>query len=142
MIKIIEFGSDLYHESIELRRLVLRLPLGLDFNSDELLAENNQIHFVYIQNQKVEGVLLLNPTDNNILKMRQVAVSPEQQGQGIGQKMVNFSEKWGIQNQYKRIELHARKTAVPFYFGLKYELEGDEFEEVGIPHFKMVKNLG
>ncbi len=142
MIKIIEFGSDLYQESIELRRQVLRLPLGLDFNSEELLAENNQIHFVYIQNQKVEGVLLLNPTDNNILKMRQVAVTPEQQGQGIGQKMVNFSEQWGIQNQYKRIELHARKTAVPFYLGLKYELKGDEFEEVGIPHFKMVKNLG
>jgi predicted GNAT family N-acyltransferase len=37
--------------------------------------------------------------------------------------------------------LHARETAVPFYLKLGYEVVGGQFEEVGIPHFKMEKKL-
>jgi predicted GNAT family N-acyltransferase len=39
------------------------------------------------------------------------------------------------------IELHARANAVNFYAKYAYRIVGDEFEEVGIPHFKMIKRL-
>jgi predicted GNAT family N-acyltransferase len=37
--------------------------------------------------------------------------------------------------------MHARKSAVGFYEKLGYEIEGDEFEEVTIPHYEMQKTL-
>jgi predicted GNAT family N-acyltransferase len=37
--------------------------------------------------------------------------------------------------------LHARETAVPFYNALGYNSVGAQFEEVGIPHFRMEKAL-
>jgi len=37
--------------------------------------------------------------------------------------------------------LHAREAAIPFYLRLGYELEGEPFTEVGIPHRRMVKLL-
>ena len=58
-----------------------------------------------------------------------------------------FNTSWSFYEQearatgIKKIEFHARKTAVKFYQKLGYHLEGEEFLEVGIPHFKMEKNL-
>ncbi|MDP2174717.1 MAG: GNAT family N-acetyltransferase [Bacteroidota bacterium] len=139
--QILPFKSPLQIASIALRRKVLRIPLGLDFTDQELAEEDQQIHFAYIVKQQVLGVLLLKPQDEQMLKMRQVAVDPTQQGQGIGKSMVAFSEQWAKENGFNTIELNARKTAVPFYLNLAYQIEGSEFEEVGVPHYKMVKKL-
>jgi predicted GNAT family N-acyltransferase len=135
------YGSAEQLESVEIRRNVLRKPLGLDFNQDELDEEHGQFHMACLQNGKIAGILLLKEIEKGVLKMRQVAVSPLLQGKGIGRTLVRFSEKWAIDNNYHTIELHARKTAVDFYLGMDYHLEGDEFLEVGIPHMKMTKFL-
>jgi predicted GNAT family N-acyltransferase len=37
--------------------------------------------------------------------------------------------------------MHARKSALGFYEKLGYTPEGDEFEEVTIPHYLMRKKL-
>jgi predicted GNAT family N-acyltransferase len=37
--------------------------------------------------------------------------------------------------------MHARKTAVPFYERIGYQVAGEEFLEVGIPHYEMRKLL-
>jgi predicted GNAT family N-acyltransferase len=46
-----------------------------------------------------------------------------------------------LQLGFARMVLHARETAVPFYKVLEYNIVGDRFEEVGIPHFRMEKAL-
>lgn len=139
--KLLEFGSPAQRESIELRREVLRIPLGLDFDQHDLDAESDQYHVACLDDGKIVGILLLKPVGNGVLKMRQVAVSPTVQGQGIGSRMVKFSETWAREQGYRFMELHARKTAVDFYLQLQYSIAGDEFTEVGIPHLKMVKGL-
>ena len=73
--------------------------------------------------------------------MRQVAVREAFQNRGIGQLMVGASEDLGRRLGFKKMVLHARKVAVPFYKKLKYKTSGKEFMEVDIPHFKMAKNL-
>jgi predicted GNAT family N-acyltransferase len=140
-ILVLPYQSPLQIASIALRRKVLRIPLGLDFTQQELDEEHHQIHVACVSDHQVLGILLLKPINAHIIKMRQVAVEPNQQGQGIGKKMVSFSEQWAKENGYKTIELNARKTAVPFYLNLAYEIEGSEFEEVGIPHSRMFKVL-
>lgn len=135
--QLLDWGSKLQIQSIGLRYEVLRRPLGLFFTPDELQTEATQWHVGMVSGERIKGVLLIKSIGNNIAKMRQVAVAESCQGKGIGKEMVRFSETLCRQNQIKKIELHARKSAVPFYLSLGYQLEGAEFEEVGIPHMKM-----
>jgi predicted GNAT family N-acyltransferase len=138
--KLLEYGSPEQKESIELRDEVLRKPLGLKFSEEEL-KEDEQFHFACFIDNKIKGILLLKPIADGIIKMRQVAVSPELHGKGIGKQLVKFCEQWAIDNGYHKIELNARKTAMDFYLSLDYKTIGDEFTEVNIPHMKMYKVL-
>ncbi len=136
-VKEIEFGSPEQIESINLRYKVLREPLGLNFDENDLAKEYQDFHIAAYSNGEIVGVLLLKPTENSaIIKMRQVAVANDWQGKGIGKSMVLFAEKFAFEKGYKKMELHAREAAVPFYLSLGYFIKGDTFYEVGIPHKK------
>ncbi|MEZ5004430.1 MAG: GNAT family N-acetyltransferase [Chitinophagales bacterium] len=139
--KIVEFGSKLYKESIDLRDKVLRQPLGLQFSKEELAQENDSYHLVYIEEGQVIGVIVLRPLSDVIFKMRQVAIAMDWQRKGIGQSLVRFSETFAGSKGIQMITLHARDTAVPFYLKLGYHTVGEPFTEVGIKHFKMEKNI-
>ncbi len=138
---IIPHNSNLYWKAVDLRTKILRIPLGLKFTQEELLKENDQLHFILLQNEKVIATLALKPLNKNTLKMRQVAVDDTVQKTGIGKKLVEFSEEYARNNGYTVMECNARKVAVPFYLKLGYKTEGDEFLEVNIPHFRMTKML-
>jgi len=130
-----------YEDAVALRREVLRLPLGLDFTPEELDAEAAHLHLVARDNKKVVACLVLEPVTPNTIKMRQVAVSPERQGEGIGVELVKFSEQIAQAYAYGEITLNARANVVPFYLKLGYETYGEPFEEVTIPHCSMKKVL-
>ncbi len=129
-------------ESIAIRYKVLREPLGLQFDENDLAKEYQDFHIAAYSNSEIVGILLLKPTKNpDIIKMRQVAVANDWQRKGVGRDLVLFSEKFAIKKSFKKIELNARETAIPFYLSLDYTIIGDLFYEVDIPHKKMVKIL-
>lgn len=128
-------------QAVELRRHILRLPLGLDFTQEELDAEKGDTHIVATSADRVVGCLVMVPQTDTVVKMRQVAVEPDLQGKGIGERMVAASEVWAKGAGFTWIELNARDTAVDFYLRHHYRVVGDPFEEVTIPHRKMVKDL-
>ncbi len=143
MLKIltIRHGSPEYWETVQLRRRILRTPLGLDFDAEDLAKEVRDLHIAGFELAHLVGCLVLTPQSTEAIKMRQVAVDDQIQGKGIGTQLVLHSERVARDRGYKRMVLHARTTAVPFYERLKYVIEGDEFEEVSIPHRQMVKEL-
>lgn len=142
MLIWIPFATPVYDESIRLRTDILRTPLGLSFFAKDLAEEYAQHHLVYFdQNGAVGGCLVLLEKEPGVYKMRQVAVSEALQHQGIGKLMVVESERFVRSRGGHQIILSARKVAVPFYEKLDYEITGDEYEEVNIPHFKMKKDL-
>jgi len=63
------------------------------------------------------------------------------QGQGIGTTLVEYAEALARKIGYRRMVLHAREEAVPFYERLGYARIGGRFEEVTIPHWAMEKCL-
>jgi ribosomal protein S18 acetylase RimI-like enzyme len=127
-----------YLLAVELRRCVLRAPLGLDFSEEDLAAEADQLHLVAFGEGKTLGCLILVPIELGF-KMRQVAVDPEFQRRGIGEQLVRESERIAKEMGAAKMELNARLTAVDFYKRLGYTVVGEEFIEVGIPHLKMLK---
>ncbi len=138
----IDYGTPEFDQALDLRNRVLRVPLGLQFNTSDIEAEWDSHHLaVFTQDGTVGGCLVMKSISPSVVKMRQVAVDPQLQGKGIGMQMVRESEKWAKQHGLNKIELHARIEAVPFYLKMNYLKEGDQFEEVGIPHYKMSKSL-
>lgn len=138
----IEFATPEYDEAVGIRYDILRRPLGLEYTPEQLAAEYDQIHLAaYSDNNQMLGYLNLTPLDDQIVKMRQVAVAAAWQGKGVGKRMVASSEELARDMGFSKMVLHARETAVPFYLSLAYQPIGERFEEVSIPHFKMEKSL-
>jgi len=130
---------------IDLRSEVLRKPLGLTFSAEQLQKEINDIFIAgFTQGNDHEilaGCCILTPVSENTVQLRQMAVSPRLQGKGIGREIVVFAEQYARSNGFDELTMHARKEATGFYRKLGYEICGEEFTEVGIPHYEMRKNL-
>lgn len=140
-VREIAHGSAEYAACVELRREILRRPLGLDFDPAQLAAEDRDIHLAAYRDGALVGCLILTPLTGGDLKMRQVAVAEAAQGSGVGRALVEASESLARERGFERIVLNARQTAVPFYERLAYACEGEPFEEVGIPHRRMARRV-
>lgn len=138
----IDFASPEMDEALHVRNSVLRKPLQMTYEVVDIENEWNSHHLAAFRpDGQILGVLVLKPLSSDVVKMRQVAVQQNQQNAGIGKALVSFSESFSMKKGFKRIELHARLTAVPFYKQLNYQTFGDIFKEVGIDHYFMFKDL-
>ncbi|MBT3319413.1 MAG: GNAT family N-acetyltransferase [Clostridia bacterium] len=141
IVKLITHGSKEYEAALLLRDEILRKPIGLNINDEDLSGEENDIHIGAFDGEALVGILVLTKIDEGEIQMRQVAVALPYQGTGIGKHLVNFCEQTCKDEGYKCIRLHARITAVEFYKYMEYTVVGDMFKEVGIPHLEMEKYL-
>lgn len=126
----------------ELREEILRKPLGLSLENEDLSADRTDHIIAAIAGNKVIGCVMLQPKTGDTIKLRQMAVAAEWQGKGIGRQLVNYAEDMALRKNYRHIILHARDIAEGFYKTLGYTVvPGDPFTEVGIPHVVMEKIL-
>jgi N-acetylglutamate synthase-like GNAT family acetyltransferase len=140
-IKQIDHGSKEYDQMVRLRYEILRRPLKLTFHKEDLEKEKNDILIGAFEEEKMLGCCLLTKVNKDCVRLRQMAVSNNLQGKGIGASLMNYAENVARDNGYKKMIMHARKTAVGFYEKLGYTTTGNEFTEVSIPHFVMEKRL-
>lgn len=139
----IDFATPEYDETVSLRYDILRKPLEMEFQTEDLATEFDSFHIACYQIATLQlvGCLILKPINTSTLKMRQVAVRRELQSVGIGSYMVKYSEVFAKNKGYHLMELHARSTAIEFYTKLGYQAVGKPFKEIGLPHIKMSRNL-
>ncbi len=141
-IKKIEVNTPDYNQVLELRNLVLRKPLGMNLFDEDLSGDKDEwIYGLFSPENKIIGSVQYRILDGHTVKLRQMAVHPGYQKQGLGRSLVLFTEQQIKNLGYGKIEMHARKVALPFYEKLGYQKVGVEFMEVGIPHYKMFKHL-
>ena len=140
-IKQIDHGSKEYEQMISLRNEILRKPLNLTFETGELDKEKKDVLIGAFDEENMLGCCLLTKLDKDTVRLRQMAVQNNLQGKGIGASMMNFAENVARDLGFKKICMHARKSAIGFYEKLGYKINGQEFEEISIPHFMMQKKL-
>ena len=140
-LRIIDHGSAEYGRIVELRKEILRRPLGLDFTAADLEAEKEDILIGAFDEEKILACCLLKKLDAESCKLRQMAVHGSLQGKGVGASLLNFAENVARDRGFRKMVMNARKTALGFYGKLGYQVVGEEFDEVTIPHFRMEKNL-
>lgn len=137
----IPFQSDWYAQACVLRNQVLRLPLGLDLQTEDLSAESEYLHFGIEQEEQIVAYVLAVPLTAGRAKLRQMAVATACQGQGLGRQLMELVEGALKQKGIQVLELDARGEAVGFYEKLGYAVVGDEFISVTIPHRRMTKTI-
>jgi len=136
--ELIDWGSVKYIQSLALRHEVLRKPLGMIFDPAIFPEEKGDIHLVANHGDWLVGCMILTEAGND-LKMRQVAVANKYRRNKVGARMVALAEVKAIEMGKQKMVLHARDSALDFYLSLGYNIVGDQFEEVGIPHHRMEK---
>lgn len=140
-LKLIDHGSKEYQQMVQLRQEVLRKPLGLSLQAEELVKEQSDILIGAFQEEEMIGCCILTETAKDCVRLRQMAVPKKRQGCGIGESIIHFAEIVARDRGYKKLIMHARDTAIGFYEKYGYHIVGDQFTEVNIPHHIMEKRL-
>lgn len=140
-LRMIDHGTKEYQQMVQLRMDILRKPLGLGFDKEELDREKEDILMGAFEDDRILGCCLMSRVDAATIRLRQMAVPNNMQGKGVGRALMIFAENVARDLGYKRLCMHARSTAVGFYQKLGYRISGHEFMEVTIPHYVMEKDL-
>lgn len=130
-----------YLELVRLRDLHLRKPLGLRMGEEDLAGEETQRHFALVWNDVILGGLIANPTRADTANLRQMWIDPSLRGQGSGRALLEEVERRLVAEGVRHFILNARESAVGFYQSSGYEIVGETFTEVGIPHLRMEKRI-
>lgn len=128
-----------------LRYEVLRQPWQQPEGS-ERVPEDDLATTVHILCQdahgQVIGVAMLQEAGVGVGQVRFMAVAPAGQGQGVGRQLLQYLEAAARQRNYRRLVLHAREVAVPFYVRLGYTVQAPSHTLFGaVAHFLMHKDL-
>ncbi len=140
-LRMIDHGTREYQQMVNLRNDIQRKPLGLSFDAAELEKEKDDILMGAFEDDRILGCCMLTRMDPTTVRLRQMAVPGSMQGKGIGRALMIFAENIARDLGYRKLCMHARKTAVGFYEKLGYAVAGPEFVEVTIPHYIMEKTL-
>jgi predicted GNAT family N-acyltransferase len=142
MIRFVSIDIREYQELLSVRNKVLRLPLGLDIKDDDLSAEAECQHLVYLDGfEKLVGGLQIKKINDRVYQVRQMAILPECQQRGIGSALLRAAEDFIRSQGGTEIMIEAREYAMPFYKKHGYEISGNIFIKISLPHYKMVKKV-
>lgn len=126
----------------DLRYRVMREPLGKERGSERNEGDETGIHFGLYKNDVLLAIARLDKVDDEVCQVRFVAVESNQQGKGLGKKIMFAVEEEARLKGYSKLILHARDYALPFYENLGYTLVGPSYKLFGVlQHFEMFKLL-
>lgn len=103
--------------------------------------DRDAIHFVAYEGDAPVGTARLRFIDDETAKPERVAVRQSYRGRGIGTALMDAVETEALDRGSTRAFIHAQTAVQEFYAARGYEPRGDTFEEAGIPHIEMVKEL-
>ena len=105
------------------------IPEEEEWDDQDMISD----HFVvYDQDQPIATARLL---QNN--RVGRVAVLKAYRGQGIGRMIMLEVIRQAHQQDRKFLQLSSQVHAISFYEKLGFSIQGDAYDECGIPHIKM-----
>ena len=124
-----------HFEAIKLREQVLDSKVNMK-------KEAKLTVFVSVENGQVVGTAAVQLYPFRIVRIRQVAVSPEFQGLKIGNQLMDYCEAFAKEQHHTRVILTGRKTATLFYLKRNYHILLHPFKKDAIDFFWMMKKVG
>ncbi len=123
-------------EIFEIRRIVFVIEQQVDPSEEYDEFEESSTQFIAKYNNVPAGTCRYRATENGF-KLERFAILQDFRKKGIGAELLKkcLNE---LQNEDKKIYLHAQEHAVGFYDKHGFIKEGDLFFEANIPHYTMV----
>jgi len=113
------------------------VELRLEFDG----LDRDAKHLVATLDDKPVGTLRLRQIDNQTGKIERVAVLLEARGRAIGKALLKAALSQLKADGATSANLHAQTHALEFYAGLGFVAYGDVFDEDGLPHRAMLRDL-
>ncbi|KXZ68312.1 GNAT family N-acetyltransferase [Acinetobacter venetianus] len=136
----VKYGSwdQLQQDAKLIRELVFiseqNIPEQDEWDDQDAISQ----HFVvYDQNQPIATARLL--ANNSVGR---VAVLKAYRGQGIGRLIMLEIIAYAQAQKRPNLQLSSQVHAISFYGKLGFSIQGDEYDECGIPHIEMVMPIG
>lgn len=109
------------------------IPEAEEWDSDDAMA----IHAMAISNQEVIGTGRLIMI-GDVAKIGRLSILKSRRAEGFGKAILRQLIETGKEKGVQEFILHAQVHAIDFYLREGFQAEGDFFDEVDIPHQKMV----
>ncbi|NDJ18880.1 GNAT family N-acetyltransferase [Myxacorys almedinensis] len=136
-----EFGRANRDSIFLIRTCVFHHEQGIDPALEFDGKDHQAMHLLaYVEAQPV-GTVRMREIAPQVAKLERLAVLSEFRNQGIGRKLTESALECLISKKFAQVRLHAQVAVREFYTKLGFIAEGDIFDEAGIPHIKMVKQI-
>ena len=134
--------SSIYEDSLLIRQSVFISEQHVNPAIEIDDKEKDCVHLVaYNQQEKAVATARLFSLSPSSFKIQRVAVVKELRGKKYGNAIMKKIEEIAKEKHIKKLVLGAQNYAIPFYEKLGYSPEGEEYEEAGILHRHMKKNI-
>ncbi|MGX7125193.1 GNAT family N-acetyltransferase [Enterococcus viikkiensis] len=134
--------SEIYLDAVRIRQKVFVQEQGVPANLEIDGNEAYSVHFVlYTDEEKPAATVRLLPLDEQTFKLQRMAVLKDFRGKNYGREIIAEAEAFAQQQHFKVIELGAQLTAQDFYQKLGYVPYGEVFQDAGIDHVHMKKEV-
>ena len=121
----------------QIRWEILRKPLGLKEGTERDDLENQAIHRIIKDDNKIVAVGRLHFNNDNTAQIRYMAVLRNFQGKGFGGLLVDEFMKISKEDKITKIILYARDSVVEFYEKLGFDKIKKAHRLESVQHFLM-----
>ena len=128
-------------EAFEVRRQVFVREQGI---SEDLVFDGRDreaLHIIVKDRGRVIGSARVQFLTDNQAKLERMAVLERYRRKGIGKGMLLFLDAVWKDKQGRQVIIHAQLEVVPFYKLYGFDELGLPFQEAGIKHIKMRKQI-
>jgi predicted GNAT family N-acyltransferase len=128
-------------EAFEVRRQVFVREQGI---SEDLVFDGHDkeaLHMVVKDGERVIGSARVQFLADNQAKLERMAILKRYRRKGIGREMLLFLNAVWKDKHVQQVIIHAQFEAAPFYKLCGFDEFGLPFQEAGIKHVKMRKQL-
>lgn len=112
------------------------VPAELDKDGLDEQAE----HAIIFYDKEAVGCARIRYVKND-MKLERIAILLKMRGKGLGKKLMQFLIKYAEQKKVSAITLSSQACVEEFYKKLGFQTTGQPYEEIGIPHIKMYKEI-
>lgn len=122
--------------AMDVRRVVFIVEQGVSEATEMDQTDGWATHLVAVGPPGVVGTARIFEVDGE-WHIGRVAVLAEWRRHGIGSALMALAAQCAEDHGALEVTLHSQTAALPFYTGLGYVAEGQEFMEAGITHRRM-----
>jgi len=134
-------GDAELQKAFEVRRQVFVREQGIPEDPVFDGHDSEALHIVAKDRERVVGSARFRFLTDNRVKLERMAILKRYRRKGIGKEMLLFLDALWKDKRMQQVIIHAQLEVVPFYESCGFDQVGPPFQEAGIEHIRMLKQL-